>query len=290
MISFNADVSGVGQSLREFLDRQYVVLRPVRPSSHLQMRVSVKRFEEYLGRPAMVDDLERLTIAGWLKWLGERVAPATCKSKRRDLMSLASLAHTEGLLPIPLFRVPSPKQPRRVPEAWTMDQIVQLLTVARRHPQADVMVATIAVCWDSCCRISAVHMARASRYDARTGTAWLYESKTRTERPYDFADSTRDALARLPADRQRLCGDVCMASRWRWMGHLLFLAGFPKSSRSKFHRIRRSRYTRLAIDHGLQVAAAAAGHASIDMARFYNDTSLYPTPDFVSGLALPKLP
>jgi integrase len=276
--------------VRELLDERYAILKPIEVSTLKQMRTSVNRFEKFLGRPAMIEDLERLKLARFTKWVeSEGGAPATASSKRRDMLSLARFAAEEGLIDAPPGKVPRPKIPDRVPDAWTAEQMQLILAAARRHRHGAQIEAMIRVCWDTCCRVSAVYGARRESFDAVRGVAYLYESKKFKEFPYALTPATVAALAKLPPLRKRLCGDAPMKKRWRWLDEILVEAGLPTSRRDKFQKFRRSKYTAVSVRYGRAEAARHAGHTTEAMAKFYDDLSLHPAQPVVNELALGEL-
>lgn len=287
MISFNPELF----TFRHVLQQIYVIKKPITRSTQTQMLSSVKRYEAFF-RDLGVDEppVSELTedyFDRWIVWLAEdkRLSPSTVKSKRKDLIALWRFAQARkfAVVPLELRRVPIPN---RNPEAWSRREMAMILEAAAKHYRADVMTATILVCWDTCCRISAAHTSLWSRFDPHRGGAYFYESKTRTERFKDLSAKTIEALHALPADRTYLCGDVSMGSRWRWLTDILESAGLPAGKRDKFHKIRRAKYTATVIENGAEAAADHAGHSGLNMQRYYDDKSLHPPKDCVVGLSL----
>jgi len=257
-----ADVSP-SPTLCGILWRDYAIDNPLERSSVGQMNCSLNKFDAFLQRMSRPTDFQERVINEWLVWMAKvaQLAPDTCKSKRKDIVTLWNYCAEKRLCPPPPKKLRGVKIDKRNPDAWTLDQLDRLIGFAAKHRHGPSMVAVMLVCWDTCCRIRAVHSAPVADFDPVKGTVELYETKTRTKRAFVLSPHTLKALAKLPPGRKLLCGDWTMQSRWKWLGEILKAAGYPVNRRQKFHKIRRSKYTAVSIRYGQQDAAAHHGHA-----------------------------
>ena len=135
----------------------------------------IKRFSEYLGRPARLADFDDLTVAGFLEHRRAKgLSPFTVERERSGLVALWGLAARRGLVS-QWPEVPPAKLPRRAPEAWTVPQMHQLFSTARNAkgwvngvPANEFWAALLAVLWETGERISAVLAATKADYHRPT--------------------------------------------------------------------------------------------------------------------------
>lgn len=129
-------------SLRDYA-RTYAVTHGLAPSSCRAHRWAINSLAKFLGREPDRSDLERDTINAWLfAELSRGLGPTTVHFERRALLSLWRDAFEEGWCDTGPTRIRKIKLPQRVPNAWTLEQIRQLLaTIAslkgrlKRQPQ-----------------------------------------------------------------------------------------------------------------------------------------------------------
>lgn len=262
-------------SIDAILDR-YRLFTPLAAGTVQQRQITIKLFSRFLGRPATVADLARETVSAWLAWLATSRGATTVQAKRSAIMALWRFAFDEGLCTDEPRGVRSIKVPSRDPEAPGRDDVAKIINACRDHGgrHAAALVATYWLCWETCCRISAVYNAKPEDFDQRDGKVRLFESKTGQHRLFPLCEEARAALDALPKNRRRLCGATIVVKRFRdALTHVLEAAGLPADHRSKFQRIRRAKYTAVAVRFGLVAAARHAGHKSTAMARYYLDSS-----------------
>ncbi|HWA98098.1 MAG TPA: hypothetical protein VG713_06375 [Pirellulales bacterium] len=124
---------GSGATLDEHL-RAYLVDRDLEPKSVEEIQRAIRRLSHWLGRPATLGDLNDQLINRWLASLAAgEVTRWTQKGLRSRILCLWRHAFTYELVPKPPMRVRTVKLERRIPEAWTLQQLMKLIGVARRQ-------------------------------------------------------------------------------------------------------------------------------------------------------------
>lgn len=114
-------------SLRDYA-RTYAVTHGLAPSSVKAHGWVLNSFAKHLGREPDRGDLDRDTVNAWLfAELSRGLGPTTVHFERRALLTLWRDAFEEGWCDTGPARIRKIKVPQRVPNAWTLDQIRQLL-------------------------------------------------------------------------------------------------------------------------------------------------------------------
>lgn len=129
-------------SLRDYA-HSYALAHGLAVTSAKSHRYALNSLARHLGREPHRDDLNRDTINAWLfAELSRGLDAHTVHSERRVLLALWRDAFEEGWCETAPARVRKIKIPQRVPNAWTMEQIRQLLTTIdslrgrlKRQPQ-----------------------------------------------------------------------------------------------------------------------------------------------------------
>jgi len=141
----------------------YRLERDVSDGTIAYIRVTVRRFSDWLKKPATLDDLEDDLVNRWLaSLLDDGLARPSVKGHRGNLLSLWRCAFERELVRLPPRRVRKIKCPRTLPEAWEIQQLQSLLTEAEKMPGcfryvplswAEYLRALILVAWDSGLRL-----------------------------------------------------------------------------------------------------------------------------------------
>jgi integrase len=168
------------------------------------------------------------------------------------------------------------KEPKRVPQAWTQEELGILLAACQRATgmvgrvkASDWWVALHLLIWDTSERIGAVLAIRKDWLNWQTGGLLIpAECRKGQERDmaYGLHEETLVALARIrDSGSDLLFGVVTVAWLYYRYKRLRKAAGLPTDRKSAFHRIRRSVASHLhALGHN---ATDALGHASTDVTR-----------------------
>ena len=126
--------------LRHYVER-YSVTRDLAPGTVEHYRWVVASFEAYAGRIELFEFTEEL-VCGWLAWLRSRGrSPWTVKQRRISLLVLWRSAWLDGLATcLPPLRRQRPLH--YAPEAWTVQEVRQLVAAAERllgcFPRTDI--------------------------------------------------------------------------------------------------------------------------------------------------------
>lgn len=261
--------------LSDYLNQQYVLARRNVAGTLQQKQISVKLLERFAGCRLRLNEVTTALLNAWIAELSKTRSPATVHAKRKDIMAILRQAYEDEVL-VTLLRAPrAVRLPRPCPRAWTPAQVRMVIAVAASHRRGLVLAATLWLLWDTCCRVSAIYNAAPDKLDLARRGVWLLEPKTGNEDFYPLGAECLAALARLPADRKRLCGATVKLRRMRiWLDNVLTSAGFESDRNSKFHRFRKSKYTEVVRKKGVVAASKHARHTSTAMARSYLDTSL----------------
>lgn len=171
---------------------------------------SIRLLEEFLKRPAIVEDLHEDTVIAFLRWKESTPnvrrglnRPATIAKHRTQLLSLADYAFKKRLLSEAPVVKPI-RVPKKLPRGFTADEVARLIrTCQRRH---GTIVGIRASAWWS----SLIHAAwcTAGRRGELLAVRWRDVDHTRAEVKF-CADNrkghTRDIVRRI--DR-RLADDL----------------------------------------------------------------------------------
>lgn len=112
---------------------------PTRPSISSQLTInqygrSIRRFNEFLGRPAQIGDLSDETVGGHLRWLIDTkgVKAVTANGEVKQIKSLWNWAAKKRLVEhFPtLGKLP---EPERVPQAWTEEELAKLFAALSKQ-------------------------------------------------------------------------------------------------------------------------------------------------------------
>lgn len=265
-----------------------------------QLRVAVRQYGRWLGREAALADLTATQILGYLRGLLGTSAPATINSKRQALLTLWRAAAHEELLPWPR-PIPKIQQPQRLPVAWTVDQVSQLLGTARLLPGTWYGVprglaweiAVLAI-WDTAVRLGTLLRAELTQVDLQSAT-WRVPAEhlkgRRGDRLFRLHPQTVDAIARslgngrttnklfpFPYQRREV---------WLHLKCLLRDAGLPFDRQHLFHCLRRTSESYAAARVGIAAAAAMVGHSEQVARQSYISPTICQPPSLVDVLPRP---
>lgn len=123
-------------TIRELLVERYAPLRGLSDRSVQIFGDTVDRLDEFLGRPAVLEDFTDLQMAKYLRWRagraykGRPVAPATIAKDRAHLVALANLAARKRLIP-EFVDFPRLKVPIKPPRAYTVEEVSAIIRQGR---------------------------------------------------------------------------------------------------------------------------------------------------------------
>jgi site-specific recombinase XerD len=227
------------------------IYRPLRlrgrsPNTDRLYRCLLRQFDRFLLRPALVSDLEDLTLARFLEQRAMKGrSPYTVERERCGLLALARLAHSRGLLPV----IPEASQaplPETTPEAWSVEQMRHLAAVAATQLHAETFVPLLGVLWETGERVSAIMETPLTNFRRPILIVPAAARKgRRTDKLFRLSEETCNLLDQVPRP-----GDASTAMLLPWphartllwdrMKKLVTRAGLGQGRRWRFHAVRRS--------------------------------------------------
>lgn len=118
--------------LEEYLSR-YSRLHELRPATLEHYHWVIRSFERHNGA-LRTSDLSGMAVSSWLAWLQDQGrSPWTIKQRRISLLVLWRAAWQDGLAP-PLEPVRRLRPVLHSPQAWTLDEVRQLIHTAEQLP------------------------------------------------------------------------------------------------------------------------------------------------------------
>lgn len=143
------------QTLSEYA-RDYGLLRDVKAGTLRQYAIVAALFERWAGGPVPLDTLDEDSVSAWLRDYAAEAAPATVRSKRATILALWRAAADDRLCEPPTRRVRAQRRsaPRPVVEAWTIQEVEQLLTACRMLPRRHRCGLPRSVWWDLAIRVA----------------------------------------------------------------------------------------------------------------------------------------
>jgi len=282
---------------------QYLAGRSLRSSSAEQLALACRSLDLFLGRPALLSDLTAATLAAFLHAYLAHHAASTTNSKRRAILTLARWASKRGLAcqNCPAD-VPTAREPRRIPLAWTVDEIERLVAAARGWPGCvgtiparlfwpSLFLAT----YDTGCRIGALRSARSVDLSMANRSLVIQPEATKTNVGccYWLHDQTIAAIAGHYDLARELVWPWphCRRLFWTATRRIVEKAGLVADRRgmSLYHKIRRTCISYCAtVD--LALAQQQAGHSDARLtARCYIDPRIARRQSAVDVLPRPDL-
>lgn len=263
-----------------------------------QMAISLRLFERFLGRTALINDLTAETCADWARWMAGSRSPATVRSKISSMMTLWRFA-AEARLTSPPRRPVRWRVPDRLPIVWSLKEVARLLAAADRQlgfwgdvPARLCWRILVLMIWDTGARIGEVRQARVSDVDLARAT-WLvpaaHSKGRRRDRLYRLHRETTDLIRASLLEPRHLL--LPYPRHWRslWVdfSRLLVAAGLPSDRAHKFHCLRRTAESYAAASRGIAWAAQAVGHTPAVAARHYVNPLVGPCPGLVDAVPRP---
>lgn len=237
-------------NLISFLNEMYRPLTGISPRTQKLYTYTIKSFSDFLGHPAEIEDLNELSVAGFLASREITCSPATVAKDRAQLRALWEFACRRKLKSewpvIRSIRVPLP-----LPDAWTIQEFSRLLFTVQNEqgliagmPKRLYWKALLLVCYDTAERIGSVMQIRVSDVSS---SSVLFRAEHRKNK-------TRDIIRGLGLDTHNAIHAIRFPERevlfpfpykninyiYRLFGDILKRAGLPSNRRTKFHKIRRT--------------------------------------------------
>jgi integrase len=252
------------------------------PHTAYRYRYACDLFAGFLQREPMLTDLRDEVVAAAMGWIvRERRLSAATASKFRDCVLAAwrfgSRKRIEGIVCEP--DVPDIVVPKRLPVAWTPQQLSQLWRYLKRLPgdlggvaASDWFCSLHAVLYDTGERIGAVLQTEWEQVDLTEG--WIViRAETRKGRLSDklskLHPNTCELLSRIvwPERKRVWVWPYEKSYLWVHYGAILKRAGLPNGRDRKFHCLRKTCATHLTALASEGAAQQALGHSDVRMTR-----------------------
>jgi integrase/transcriptional regulator with XRE-family HTH domain len=287
--------------LRYFFETVYCRFRLIgaKPSSIGQFNFCMNAFDRFLERPATLADLSSKTLCDWMSWMvADEYSVATINGRIKLLMSLWRFAKKRKYLAADddLSDVELLKRPRRLPTAWSIDEIERLLTACRETPGRILGIpasryweALVSLMFDTGLRRAAAFAIRVDEVDFNSHVLRVPAERMKNlcEQVFWLSDRTMAAiLGTFPPSREILFPLACKradTAQCRALRKIIRRAGLPAGRRDLFHKIRRSCASHLAAAGGEAVAIKQLGHSDPSCIGRYID------PRFTSNHEAAKL-
>lgn len=293
-------------TLREFVERFYIVERPVGKSATNQLRDMVRVLSAFAGRELTLSDLDENLASRWIAWLERIYAAETCRSKQRALLCVWRYAADLDAATEPRKRrIRKVRKASPFHYAWTIEEIEKLLASIPttmdpanwigRNPRftpawweavvtqqyrginpAKFWVAFVRTAFDSGLRVGDVLSIRREWIDAE-GILVVQQQKTGNPIVCRLSPETVEAIAAtFPPDRELL---FPWAANWRQKFHVRFRelvkAAGIRPGTTKYLRRSRASYAERDTPG---MARRVLGHTSADTWKRYVDVRIGTAP------------
>jgi integrase len=284
--------------LASVLNDEYVPRRlNLKPSSAEQMRYSLRSFEKFIGKPPMIADLTETTVLRWLHARLQECKPTTVKRERGDILTLWRFCHKIGHHPLPAPEIDPIKVPKRIPRAFSVNDLERVLAVTRRLrgtmrgfplERRHWYTSLVLFAYDTGARLSAILGVppRDVNMGERYALLEVEHSKTGIEQMCNLSDQTVAAIAPIYDPHRELVWPYPWHKRRLWLDlkEICDAAGVLLLKGEGFHILRKTHATYSVKTHGWQRAQADLGHTAEQMTRRYVDPRLLGN----RGLDLPR--
>lgn len=125
-------ISIPAESVFSFLENVYFCERTIGPGQEGHLRNTASMLGRFLGREALLSDLNAVTLNAFLRSLEGTRRPSTLAGRRGCVVAIVQAAIDAGLIAdFPVRRIRSYRKSAVVPQAWTPDDVKKLLEAAR---------------------------------------------------------------------------------------------------------------------------------------------------------------
>jgi len=231
-------------TLLEFLDGHYLPGRPISEGAAVQLRVAVRRFHAFTGRPVALHELTAELVKGWLNALTDSQSPATVNGKRSAILCLWAAAHRAGLTgPVP--DLPMAPAVNRAMVAWTVEDVRRIIAncqgVKGRFRssgilKSDFLRSLLLFLYDTGSRLSEAKLVRPSDIQLDAKSARLGPLV------FQLSDATISAIERHWDPTRELVWPFGMNRHglWESLRSVLRASGLPSDRYHMFDCVRRT--------------------------------------------------
>ena len=273
--------------LSAFLEEIYFARHILAPTTKPNYRGTVSLFDEFSSSTLDLSEITPEETGRFFQWLRDDKGRATntVRKHRRTLVAILREARRKKFTRIKLTQVPRVKKQKKLPRAWTPDQFAAVIDDASklpghvgRWPMRHWFPSLCLTAWSADWRISACMKLETTRVNIETGAIVSRESKGDEERCAWLTPQALEALRKIwDPSRREVYGDWIYdrhTPSWpaltRILKGIIQRTGVPDIGR--FHAIRRTSTTAVAVKHGIDAAARHAGHSNPQVTiDSYND-------------------
>jgi len=261
-------------TLQSFLREVYLPASlNVGPRTARDYQSVVNHMVAWCGRDVRLARLSDEMLCRYLRHLSKNgAAPATVNSHRAKLLALWRCAWRKRLVDELPRDVPKLREPQRVPEAWTVDEVSRLVTHCRELsgkvgpvPKRDFWTSLVLVSWETAQRIGALLQSHRDDFKGGARTLLIRPDTTKTGAGQLYSLS-EDAVVAVSAVLH-----IDNTLIWAWpRGRRCFFAQFRRiveaaglqagKHNDLFHKLRRSNLSYTAANGGIDLARQQAGH------------------------------
>lgn len=294
--------------LIDFLATQYRRRRTqISATSLEQLAVVARLLERQTGRPITTADLTLDLLLDFVAWLRDHGrSDRTIKGRMQSLLVIWREAKRRRLAgPVPdRDELPDIRVGRAAPRCWRIDEFSRLVAMASLYegrlprstiPRRDWWTSLLLFLYDSGARIGAALSIMPEDIDLERQVVTLSHRRAKTGigQVVRISEQTAVWLSRLlPCPGNTVWGGrMARQTMFTQLAKLLEQAGLPADRRCKFHRIRRTHATYVAICASLESAQRGLGHTTARMTlESYIDPTLYCQVDASQVIPRPTLP
>jgi integrase len=268
------------------------------PKTVKTYKIAVNKFDAWRrnrdNAPVLTQDLSVPLVSDWLSYLTneELLKPRTVNSYRSSINAIWSGAMKASQAPEANNRlVPSRRVPRKIPIAWSLDDMRKLLEAAKAKKgrrknvwntlRRDFWHGLYLFLYDTGARFGAALSLQCQHVDLKKRVVILQaeNSKTKSDQLVSISEETAEVLGRLIADGFDLVFPNGANRQALYEEHKRTLqsVGLPFDRYHMFHCIRKTTATQLAIASSIEDASRALGHSSSRLTqRTYIDARQLP--------------
>lgn len=268
--------------------KQYANLKPLDPKTISHYELAICRFAEYVGHEPRIADLTDDAMRGFMAWTVSRRSATTANDRRKCLLALWTFCAKRGLL-LKWPTVPKMPEPKRIPRAWTRDQLLALIKSCQEAKgrigkvlAKDWWLAFHLTAWDTAERTRALLSLRWDWLDMDRGILYAPAEARKGKRKdalYQLMPDTVEALRAIRANKSQIifAGLGHHSAFYKRYEVILRRAGLPSDRSCKPQKMRRSHASHLKAAGGDPTASLM--HESDSTTRVsYLDPSICDTP------------
>jgi integrase len=280
-------------TLLEFYEQVYFPARLARRSkaTDTQMRLTIKRLEQYAGRKLNISEICEEMLDGFKVW--RKCSGATVNKDLRHVRALCNLAvrrrHRADQLYLDFEPVVEDE-----PEAWSFAEVSRILASCRQEkgsiceiPADDWWTAQQLTILNVGSRITATMKTPVAKYDRSTGTLRIQgrnqkQKKGQVEVLHETVVAALDRILLGFPPRELLFPWPYDQNVDQWPAlnnayrRILARAGLPTTDKDLFHKMRRTNATYVTAAADEETAKKQLGHSTVAVTQRYIDKAKLP--------------